>query len=119
MGKKIFTYIGSITMNQFSKYFTAAFLAVTLVSVVGCASSAKHTGTGEYIDDSVITTKVKAAIFNEPTLKVSEINVETFKGVVQLSGFVHTPADIPKAVDVARSVKGVVSVKNDMRVKGQ
>ena len=104
-------------MNQISKYVSAALLAVTLVSVVGCASSTKHEGTGEYIDDSVITTKVKAAIFNEPSLKVSEINVETFKGVVQLSGFVHTASDIPKAVEVTRGVKGVVSVKNDLRLK--
>ena len=104
-------------MNQFSKYLSAALLAVTLVSVVGCASSSKHAGTGEYIDDSVITTKVKAAIFKDPNLKVSEINVETFKGVVQLSGFVHTAADIPKAIEITRSVKGVVSVKNDMRLK--
>ena len=106
-------------MNQFSKYLSAVFLAVTLVSVVGCASTSKQAGTGEYIDDSVITTKVKAAILNEPTLKVTEINVETFKGVVQLSGFVNSPADINKAVEVARGVKGVNSVKNDMRVKGQ
>ena len=104
-------------MNPFSKYLSAAFLAVALVSVVGCASTSRHEGTGEYIDDSFITTKVKAAILKEPSLKVSEINVETFKGVVQLSGFVHTAADIPKAVEVARSVKGVVSVKNDIRLK--
>jgi osmotically-inducible protein OsmY len=93
------------------------FLAVSLMSVAGCASTAKHEGTGEYIDDSVITTKVKAAIFNEPTLKSAEINVETFKGVVQLSGFVSSQADINTAVDVARSVKGVVSVSNGMQVK--
>jgi osmotically-inducible protein OsmY len=106
-------------MNQFSKYLSAVFLAVTLVSVVGCASTSQQAGTGEYIDDSVITTKVKAAILNEPTLKVTEINVETFKGVVQLSGFVNSQADISKAVEIARGVKGVNSVKNDMRVKGQ
>ncbi|MGP1614170.1 MAG: BON domain-containing protein, partial [Pollutimonas bauzanensis] len=69
------------------------------------------------VDDSVITTKVKAAILNEPTLKVAEINVETFKGVVQLSGFVGSQADIRKAVEVARKVGGVKSVKNDMRIK--
>jgi osmotically-inducible protein OsmY len=62
---------------------------------------------------------VKAAVFSEPSLKSAEINVETFKGVVQLSGFVSSRADINKAVEVARSVKGVESVKNDMRVKGQ
>ena len=104
-------------MKQLNRYFSAVFLAVSLMSVVGCASTAKHEGTGEYIDDSVITTKVKAAIFNEPTLKSTEINVETFKGVVQLSGFVSSQADINTAVDVARSVKGVVSVNNGMQVK--
>lgn len=104
-------------MKQLTKYFSALFLALTLITVVGCASTSKQAGTGEYIDDSVITTKVKAAIFNEPTLKVAEINVETFKGVVQLSGFVNSQADINKAVEVARSVRGVSSVKNDMRMK--
>jgi osmotically-inducible protein OsmY len=72
----------------------------------------------EYFDDSVVTTKVKAAIFSEPSLKSAEMNVETFKGVVQLSGFVSTVADTKKAVEVTRSVNGVKSVKNDMRVKG-
>jgi len=104
-------------MNKTSKYLTALFLAVTLVTVVGCASTSTHEGTGEYIDDAAITTKVKAAIFNEPTLKSAEINVETFKGVVQLSGFVNSRHDINKATEVARSVKGVKSVKNDMRHK--
>ena len=89
--------------------------AASLVVIAGCASTAKHEGTGEY--DAVITTKVKAEIFNEPTLKSSEINVETFKGVVQLSGFVSSSASIDKAVTITRSVKGVVSVKNDMRLK--
>lgn len=104
-------------MKQFGKYFYALFLAVTLVSVVGCASTSQREGTGEYMDDSVITTKVKAAILDEPTLKVAEIIVETFKGVVQLSGFVSSQAAANKAVEVARSVKGVKSVKNDMRIK--
>ena len=89
------------------------FVALTL----GCASTATKEGTGEYVDDTVITTKVKAAIFNEPTLKSAEINVETFKGVVQLSGFVSSQANINRAAELARSVGGVTSVKNDMRVK--
>jgi osmotically-inducible protein OsmY len=104
-------------MKKFNTYLSAAFLAIALVSVVGCASTSTQEGTGEYMDDSVITTKVKTAIFNEATLKSAEINVETFKGVVQLSGFVNSQSDINKAVEVARSVKGVTSVKNDMRVK--
>jgi len=105
-------------MRLFNR-FAAFFCAVLLASLLGCASTSKQEGTGEYIDDTVITTKVKVAVFNEPSLKSSEINVETFKGVVQLSGFVSSRADINKAVEVARSVQGVKSVKNDMRVKGQ
>lgn len=92
-------------------------LAILLVSVLGCAGTAKQESTGEYVDDSLITTKVKTAIFNEPSLKVAEINVETFKGTVQLSGFVKSQADASKAVEVARGVNGVKSVKNDIRLK--
>ncbi|MEK6212413.1 MAG: BON domain-containing protein [Pseudomonadota bacterium] len=99
------------------KHFSAFFLAVLLASMLGCAGTSKQESTGEYVDDSVITTKVKAAIFNEPSLKSAEINVETFKGTVQLSGFVSSRADINKAVALARGVKGVTSVKNDMRLK--
>jgi hyperosmotically inducible protein len=99
------------------KYLAAIFMAFALLGSAGCASTPKQEGTGEYVDDTVITTKVKAAILNEPTLKSAEINVETFKGSVQLSGFVSSHADINKAVEVARSVKGVQSVKNDMRQK--
>ena len=92
-------------------------LSILLVFQLGCASSSKHEGTGEYIDDTVITTKVKAAIFNEPGLKSAEINVETFKGRVQLSGFVRSSSDIHRAVEVTRRVEGVKEVKNSMRVK--
>jgi len=94
-------------------------MTLALLFSLGCASTATQEGTGEYVDDSVITTKVKAAIFNEPTLKSAEINVETFKGEVQLSGFVNSQSDINKAAEIARGVKGVTSVKNDMRVKGR
>jgi osmotically-inducible protein OsmY len=104
-------------MKHFIRFFSAFFLALTLLTSVGCASTQKQEGTGEYVDDSVITTKVKAAILNEPTLSSAEINVETFKGLVQLSGFVNSRADITKAVEIARGVKGVNSVKNDMRLK--
>ncbi len=97
--------------------FGILVLTTLLASALGCASTATREGTGEYIDDSVITTKVKTAIFSDSTLKVNEINVETFKGVVQLSGFVRSQADIDKAVRVARGVAGVKSVKNDMRIK--
>ncbi len=103
-------------MNIF-KRISVFFVVVLLAGLAGCASTSKSEGAGEYVDDTVITTKTKAAIFNEPTLKSAEINVETFKGVVQLSGFVRSQADINKAVDVARKVGGVKSVKNDMRLK--
>lgn len=107
------------------KFIPTMILAGALAATVGCASTSKSEGTstskkesvGEYIDDSVITTRVKAAVFNEPTLKSAEINVETYKGRMQLSGFVNSEADIAKAVEVARGVKGVTSVKNDMRLK--
>ena len=104
------------------KYLKSIFTivpAIILATLLGCASTSKTEGTGEYIDDTVITTKVKAAVLNEPSLKVAEINVETFKGVVQLSGFVKDAADVPKAAEVARGVKGVTSVKNALIVKGR
>ncbi|RPJ47625.1 MAG: BON domain-containing protein [Betaproteobacteria bacterium] len=97
--------------------FATLTLAVLLAFLLGCAGTATTEGTGEYVDDSVITAKVKAAIFDEPSLKSAEINVETFKGTVQLTGFVTSQANINKAVAVARSVKGVTSVRNDMRLK--
>jgi osmotically-inducible protein OsmY len=93
----------------------AAFIAITLMA--GCASTTKSEGTGEYVDDTVITAKTKTAIFNVPELKSAEINVETFKGVVQLSGFVSSQADVDRAVQITRGVSGVKSVKNDMRLK--
>ncbi|MEQ9395504.1 BON domain-containing protein [Haliea sp.] len=103
----------SISIRNFPTFIVAAMLAL----LVGCASTEDQAGTGEYIDDTVITTKVKAAIFNDPELKSMEINVETFKGVVQMSGFVNSQADINQAVRLAREVKGVKSVKNDMKLK--
>lgn len=102
---------------KISNRFAAIFFAFLLAALVGCASTPQQRGTGEYVDDAVITTKVKAAIFNEPSLKPFEINVETYKGEVQLSGFVSSQDNINKAVEVARGVKGVTSVKNDMRLR--
>lgn len=104
-------------MKTIIRFASAFFVALAFLIVVGCASTPKQEGTGEYIDDAVLTTKVKAAIFNDPSLKSAEINVETFKGEVQLSGFVNSRADISKAVEVARDVIGVQSVKNDMRLR--
>ncbi|RJX34095.1 MAG: BON domain-containing protein [Oxalobacter sp.] len=108
---------GESIVKQFIKYLTGLFLAAMVVSVMGCASSSKQQGTGEYIDDAVITSKVKAAIFNESSIKSNEINVETYKGVVQLSGFVNSQNNIDKSVEVSRGVKGVKSVKNALILK--
>jgi osmotically-inducible protein OsmY len=94
----------------------SAFLAVAAL-VAGCASTSTQESTGQYMDDSAITAKVKAAIFNDASLKSAEINVETFKRQVQLSGFVSSSANMDEAVAVARGVGGVLSVKNDMRLK--
>jgi osmotically-inducible protein OsmY len=103
-------------MKQLKQFSTLMF-AVLLASMLGCAGGPQKESTAEYVDDSIITTKVKSAILQEPSLKVAEINVETFKGRVQLSGFVKSRADMSKAVEVARSVGGVTSVANDMRIK--
>jgi osmotically-inducible protein OsmY len=104
-------------MKTITRNFASVAAIALAVATFGCASTAKQEGTGEYVDDTVITGKVKTAIFNEPTLKSAEINVETFKGVVQLSGFVSSQASEKLAMDVARTVPGVKSVKDDMRVK--
>lgn len=103
-------------MNTLNRAF-AFMAALALATMLGCASTRTQESTGQYIDDSTITTKVKAAVFNEPSLKSAQINIETFKGQVQLSGFVGSQAEINKTVEVARAVGGVTAVKNDMRIK--
>ncbi|MFZ3128197.1 MAG: BON domain-containing protein [Rhodoferax sp.] len=100
-----------------TKLISVLLAACALTTIVGCASTSQQESTGQYVDDSAITAKVKAAIFNEPTLKSAEINVETYKGRVQLSGFLSSQASIDKAVATAQAVGGVTSVKNDMRLK--
>ena len=103
-------------MTLSNRLMTTLF-AILLASLLGCAGSSTQESTGEYMGDTWITSKVKAAILNEPSLKSAEINVETFKGMVQLSGFVSSRASIDTAVAVARGIKGVTSVRNDMRVR--
>jgi osmotically-inducible protein OsmY len=102
---------------KYCNKFITFFFAILLASLVGCASTKVQEGTGEFVDNTVITTKVKAALFNEAPLKVLEINVETFKGNVQLSGFVSTQADIDKAGEITRLIKGVKSVNNNILLK--
>lgn len=103
-------------MNQF-KRFSALFLAIVFVSALGCAGSPTQESTGEYVTDSWITTKVKASLAEDSKVKATEVNVETFKGVVQLSGFVSSSSEMYQAVRIASGIKGVTSVKNDIRIK--
>ncbi len=100
--------------NIVIRYFV---LLVVMVAFVACASTSKQESTGEYVDDSVITTKVKTLLAADDFLKSFQIGVETYKGTVQLSGFVNSQKAIDKAIEITRSVKGVKSVKNDLIVK--
>jgi len=97
--------------------FSTFFFALCLLAVAGCASGPQKEGTGEYVDDAVITTKVKAALVQDSTVKATEVKVDTFKGVVQLSGFVSTREEMSKAAEIARGVSGVKSVKNNISLK--
>ncbi|MCE5275840.1 MAG: BON domain-containing protein [Deltaproteobacteria bacterium] len=95
-----------------------SLVCICLITVsLGCAATQHQQSAGQYVDDSVITTKVKAAIFEEPTLKSLQIKVKTYQGVVQLSGFVDSDQRVKKAGEIAGSVEGVKSVKNDLIVK--
>ena len=103
-------------MSQW-KRLSAFLLALALASVLGCAATETKQATGEYFDDSWITTKVKASLVEDPLVKATEVNVETYKGAVQLSGFVSSNAAMQQAVKVTKGIKGVTSVRNDIRIK--
>lgn len=105
-------------MSHFQARIATVLLCTSVVfGFVGCSSTPTQESTGQYLDDTAVTAKVKAAIFNDPTVSSAEINVETFKGTVQLSGFVQSAADMAKAVKLVQGVHGVRAVRNDMRVK--
>ncbi|HEU5435994.1 MAG TPA: BON domain-containing protein [Telluria sp.] len=91
--------------------------SLCLLLLAACAPTATREGTGEYVDDAVITTKVKAALAGDPAVKATEVNVETFRGMVQLSGFVSSPEARQRAIEIARGTNGVRGVKNDMVIK--
>lgn len=115
-------YHNQETIMTITKRIAAAVFAVSIVTLTGCASgpfaaSAKTESPKQYVGDSVVTGKVKAALVGDPMLKAREINVETYQGTVQLSGFVATREEAAKAGTVARSIEGVTSVKNDIRMK--
>ena len=92
-------------------------LLMLIATFAACASTRTHESTGEYVDDSVITTKVKALLANDDFFKSFQISVETYKGIVQLSGFVNSQQAVNKAGEIVRTVQGVKSVKNDLIVK--
>ncbi len=102
---------------KIAQRFTAILVAAAALSLSACAPTATSEGTGEYIDDAVITSKVKAAFAADPTVKATEVQVETFKGRVQLSGFVESRESAQKAVQLARDVKGVKEVRNNTVIK--
>jgi len=104
-------------MKKRCRFVRCFVLAMIIVALVACASTSKQESTGEYIDDSVITTKVKTLLAADDFLKSFQISVETYKGAVQLSGFVGSQSAVDKAVQITRSVSGVKSVKNNLIVK--
>jgi osmotically-inducible protein OsmY len=104
-------------MERVQRIFSLLLIIGLAITFLGCDATSEKESTGQYIDDSVITTKVKTAIFEEPGLKTLQIEVETFKGVVQLSGFVDTPQNATRAGQVAGTVDGVKSVENNLVVK--
>lgn len=104
-------------MKKFSSFLCFLLGLLIIASLAGCASSPKSESTGEYLDDSVLTTKVKATILGDSKLKVFQIDVETFKGIVQLSGFVDTQEAAERAVRLTRTIKGVKQVNNSLIVK--
>lgn len=104
-------------MKKFNLLIRFLLGLLLIISIAGCSGSKRHESTGEYLDDTVLTTKVKASILGDSKLKVLQIDVETFKGIVQLSGFVDTQEAAERAVHLARTVKGVKQVNNSLIVK--
>lgn len=119
-GRREDTIVFPMKTSSFKPAALAALFTVSLGFAAlsgGCASTPTKESTGEFVDDSSITIKVKAAFVKDPTVKALDVTVETFKGVVQLSGFVNTRAEKDQAGRVAASVRGVTDVKNNIAVK--
>src|SRR5687767_14028485 len=102
---------------QKSKGFVSAVMLVVSLAAVACSSTRTTKSAGEQVDDSVTTGRVKAALIAHPTTKAHQIDVETFKGTVQLNGFVDSSASKERATEVARNTKGVTAVRNNLTVK--
>ncbi len=99
------------------KRLSVLFLAIVCASVLGCVTGPTQESPADYLSDSWITTKVKTALIDDPQVKANQVTVETFKGAVQLSGFISSDAARQRAVVVARGIEGVTSVTNDMRLR--
>jgi osmotically-inducible protein OsmY len=104
-------------MDTLFKRLATIMIALAVASLMGCAGSQTRESTGEYIDDSAITTKVKAKFVEDKAVGALDIHVETFKGVVQLSGFAKSDAERRRATELARSVPGVKEVKDDIELR--
>lgn len=104
-------------MMRHLKRHSTSLLAIAFAAILGCAGTGTRIGTGEYVTDGWITTKVKAALIEDPVVKATEVNVETYNGTVQLSGFVSSEAAKSKAFRIARSIQGVTGIKNDILIK--
>lgn len=103
---------------QIFKRFTTVLFAALLATLVGCAGDSTSKSTGEVIDDAAISTKVKTALIRSDDVDANDIQVETYKGTVQLSGFVDEEGDIQEAEELASNVSGVREVRNDLRFRG-
>src|SRR5213596_3760241 len=103
--------------HQKSKGFVSAVVMVVTLAMVACASTRTQKSVGEQVDDSVTTGRVKAALIADPTTKAHQIDVETFKGTVQLNGFVDTSASKQRASEIAKGTKGVTAVRNNLTVR--
>ena len=104
-------------MRRRNEIIGCLIVAMFISICSGCATKPVLESTGEFIDDSVITTKIKSLIAADNLLKAFQISVETFKGTVQLSGFVNSQKDVERAEEIAKGVKGVVSIRNNLMVK--
>ena len=106
-----------LSRSRLARRASALALVFTLVATAACTATPQRASAGEFVDDTLLTARVKSALIADPGVSATEINVETFKGRVQLSGFVSSQAAIDKAVSIVRSLPGVASVANDMRLK--
>ena len=104
---------------KFKKQLAVCLLVLTSAAFLGGCSKPETQNTKAYLSDSAVTARVKTAIFSEPSLSSFEIGVETYKGTVQLSGFVDSSEEVRRASEVARNVAGVQEVKNDLQVKAR